>query len=116
MRDFQDLSLKQMSSSSFHMFIFARSEQYYFGLIYTITNAHLIRIYPSKLKFVLVKISPDPGRLHGKHAKETKLYSRFLLLRIYPDSPVHTSANTERIQICPVMLYHKFTRVNTFTR
>ena len=33
------------------------------------------------------------------------LDSRFLLLRIYTDSPVHMSANTEGIQICPVMLY-----------
>ena len=46
----------------------------------------------------------EPGRSHGKHAKKTKLYSRFLQLRIYPDSPVHTSANTERIHICLVML------------
>ena len=37
--------------------------------------------------------------------KKTKLYSRFLLLRIYPDSPVHTSAKTERIQLCPVTLH-----------
>ena len=36
--------------------------------------------------------------------QKTKLYSRLLQLRIYPDSPVHTSANTERIQICLVML------------
>ena len=36
--------------------------------------------------------------------KKTKLYSCFLLLRIYPDSPVHMSANTECIQICPVTL------------
>ena len=86
------------------MFIYARSEQCDLGPIYTIKNTQHIRIYPGKLKFILVKISRDPGRLHGKHAKETKLYSRFLLLRIYPDSPVHTSANTERIQICPVML------------
>ena len=31
-----------------------------------------IRIYPGKLKFILVKISQDPGRLHGKHAKENQ--------------------------------------------
>ena len=37
--------------------------------------------------------------------RKPQLYSRFLLLRIYPESPVHTSANTEHIQICPVMLY-----------
>ena len=99
------LSLKQMSSSSFHMFIYARSEQCDLCLIYTITNTQRIRIYPGILKFIVVKRSPDPGRLHGNMPKKTKLYSRFLLLRIYPDSPVHTSANTERIQICPVMLY-----------
>ena len=73
-----------------------------FGLFFSlyfiklsVGNGFCIRIYPGKLKFILVKISPDPGRLHGKHAKvvKTKLYSRFLLLRIYPDSPVHTSAN-----------------------
>ena len=92
-----DLSLKQLSSSSFHMFIYARSEQCDFVPIYTITNTQRIRIHPGKLKFVLVKFI-------GSRAKKTKLYSRFLLLRIYPDSPVHMSANTERIQICPVML------------
>ena len=89
------------------MFIYARSEQCDVGPIYTITNTQRIRIYPGKLIFILVKISPDPGRLHGKHlkhAKENQTHSRFLIMRIYPDSPVHTSENTERIQICPVML------------
>ena len=95
------LSLKQMSSSSFHMFMYARSEQCNLGPIYTITDTHSIKIYPGKLKFTLVKISQDPV---ANMRKKTKLYSRFLLLRIYPDSTVHTSANTERIQICPVML------------
>ena len=86
-----------MGSSSFHMFIYARSEQCNLGPIYTITNMKRIRIYPGKLKFILVKISPDPGYLHDKHSpKKAKLYSRFLPLRIYPDSPFHTSANTER--------------------
>ena len=87
--------------------IYARSEQFDQGPIYTKTNTQRIRIYPGKLKSILVKISPDPGRLHGKRAnmpKKTKLYSHFLLLRICPDSLVHRSANTERIQICPVML------------
>ena len=60
------LSLKQMSSRSFHMFIYAGSEQCDLCPIYTITNTHHIRIYPGILKFILVKISPDPGRLHGK--------------------------------------------------
>ena len=53
------LSLKQMSSSSFHMFIHDRSD---LGPIYNITNMQRIRIYPGKLKSILVKISPDPGR------------------------------------------------------
>ena len=99
------LSLEQIGSSSFHMFIYPRSEQCDLGPIYTITNTQRTRIYPGKLKFILVRILQDPGRLHGKHAKENQLYSRFLLLRIlYPDFPVHISPNTERIQICPVML------------
>ena len=59
------LSLKQMGSSSFHMFIYARSEQCDFiGPIYTITNTQSIRVNPGKLTFILVRISPDPGRLH----------------------------------------------------
>ena len=67
-----------MSNSSFHMFIYARSEQCALGPIYTITNMQRIRIYPSKLKFILVKISPDPERLHGKHAKENQTLFTFL--------------------------------------
>ena len=72
------LSLKQMGSSSFHMFIYARSEQCDLGPIYTITNTQRIRIYSGKLKFILVKISPDPGRLHGKHSKENQTLFTFL--------------------------------------
>ena len=72
------LSLKQIGSSSFHMFIYARSEQCDLGPIYTITNTQRIRIYPGKLKFILVKISPDPGRLHGRHAKENQTLFTFL--------------------------------------
>ena len=78
------------------MFIYARSEQCDLGPIHTITNT-------SVSEFILLKISQDVYM--ANMPKKTKLYSRFLLLRIlYPDSPVHTSANTERIQICPVML------------
>ena len=51
-----------MSSSSFHMLIYARSELCDLGPIYTKTNTQLIRIYSGKLKSVLVKISPGPGR------------------------------------------------------
>ena len=49
------LSLRQLSSSFFHIFIYARSEQCDLGPIYTITNAQRIRIYPDKLKFILSK-------------------------------------------------------------
>ena len=68
-----------------------------------------IRICLGKLKFILVKISQDPGRfIHGKHAKENQTLFTFLTTENY-----HTSANTERVQfvqstervqICPVML------------
>ena len=83
------------------MFIYTRSEQCDLLLIYTITNTQRIQIYPGKLKskFHLIQ---DVNM--ANMSKETKLYSRFLMLRIYPDSPVHTSANTERIQICLVMM------------
>ena len=66
-----------MGSSSFHMFIYARGEQCDLGPIYTITNTQRIRIYPGKLKFILVN-SPDPGRLLGKHAKENQTLFTFL--------------------------------------
>ena len=60
-----------------------------------------IRIYPGKLKFILVKISPNSGRLHGKHAKEKQALLRFLTTENLSQLPCYTSANTERIQICP---------------
>ena len=103
------LSLKQIGSSSFHTFIYARREQCDLGPIYTTQR---IRIYPGKLKFILVKISPYRRRYMPK---KTKLYSRFLLLRIlYPDSPVHTSGNIRRV-FRFVQLCCKFARVNAFT-
>ena len=46
--------------------------------IYTIINMQCIRIYPGKLKFILVKISPDSGLLHGKHAIENQTLFMFL--------------------------------------
>ena len=77
------------------MCIYARNEQCDLVPNYqTITNTQGIRIYPGKLKFILVKISSDPGQRRNQ-----TLYSRFLPLRIYLDSPVHTSANTERIRV-----------------
>ena len=45
--------------------------------------------------------------------KKIKLQLRFLLLEIYPDSPVYTSTNTESIKF--VQLCCEFTRVNAFT-
>ena len=58
--------------------IYARSEQCDLAPIYTITNTQRIRIYPGKLKFILVKISPDPERLNGNHAKENQTLFTFL--------------------------------------
>ena len=60
------------------MFIYVRSEQCDLGTIYIIRNTQRIRIYPSKSKFFLVKISPDPGHKHGKHAKENQTLFTFL--------------------------------------
>ena len=85
------------------MFIYAKSEQCDLGLIYTITNTQRIRVYPGKWKFILVKISPDQGRLHGKHAKENQNQT-FLTTENLSGLPCYTSANTECIEICPVML------------
>ena len=67
-----------MGSISFHMFIYARSEQCDLGPIYTITNTQRIRICPGKFKLILVENSPDPGRLHSKHAKENQTLFTFL--------------------------------------
>ena len=92
-----------MGSSSLDMFIYARSEQCDFGPIYTITNIQRIRIYPGKLKFILVKISPDPGRLHGKHAEENQTLFTFLTTENLSGLPCSHSANMECIQICPVV-------------
>ena len=81
------MSLKQIGSSSFHIFIYARSQQCDLGPIYTITNTQHIRIYPGKLKFILVKISPDPGRLHGKHAKENQTLFTFITTENFSGLP-----------------------------
>ena len=83
------LSFKQMSSSSFHMFIYARSEQCDLRSIYTITNTQRIRIYPGKLNSSWSKCHLIQDVNMAKMPKETKLCSRFLLLRIYP-TPLFT--------------------------
>ena len=95
-----------MGSSSFHMSIYARREQCDLGPIYTITNTHRIRIYPGELKFILVKISPDPGRLHGKYVKESQTLFTVLTTKNFISGLLcsHECKYTERIQICPVML------------
>ena len=68
------MSLKQMGSSSFHMFIYARSEQCHLGPIYTIANTQRIIIYPGKLKYTLVNISPNQDIYMANMPKKTKLY------------------------------------------
>ena len=49
--------------------------------------------------------------------KIIKFQLRFLLLEIYPDSPVYTRANTKIVKIVSkfVQLYCEFARVNAFT-
>ena len=94
--------------------IYAGNEQCDLGPIYTITNTQRIRIYPGKLKLILVKISPDPGHLRGKHAKENQTLFTFLTTENLFRAPLFT-----RVQIPSifrfVQLCCKFTRVNAFT-
>ena len=45
-----------------------------------------IKIYPAKLKCMIVKISPDD--LHGTLTKESQSYSSFLLLKMYLEFPL----------------------------
>ena len=108
-----------MCSSSFHRFIYARSEQCDSGPIYTITNTQRIKIYPGKLKFILLKISPDPGRLHGKNAKENQTYlGNYLftffcvLIFIWIDLNLHIAS--KRIKPIQTNIYKvsQFIRVN----
>ena len=62
------VSLKQLSSSSFHMFTYARSEQCDFVPNYTITNTQCVRIFP------VIKIQIYPGQnFIGSRTKKTKL-------------------------------------------
>ena len=111
------LFLKRMGSSSFHMSIYAKSEQCDLGPIYTITNTQRIRIYPGKLKsaswskFHRIKISC----LHGKHAKENQTLFTFLTAENFNiRTPLFT-----RVQIRSVFRFFqlccKFTKVNAFT-
>ena len=106
------LFLKQMGSSSFRMFIYARSEQCDLGPIYTITNTKRIRIYPGKLKFILVKILPNPGRLHGRHAKENQTLFTFLTTVNVSGLPCSHECKYSVFRF--VQLCCKFTQVNAF--
>ena len=101
---------RDFRSSSFHMFVYARSEQCDLGSIYTITNTQHIKIYPGKLKLIVVKISPDPGRLQGKNATENQTLFTFLTTENLPGLPCSDECKYEPIQICC-----KFTWVNAFT-
>ena len=50
---------------------------------------------------IMVKSSPDPGRLHGKHTKENQTLFTFLTTENLSGLPCSHGANMERIQICP---------------
>ena len=95
------------------MFIYARSEQCDLGPIYTITNTQRIRIYPCKLKFILVKISPDPGHLHCRHAKESQTLFTFLTTVNLSGLPCSHECKYSIFRF--VQLCCKFTQVNAFT-
>ena len=70
------------------------------GPVYTTINTQRIAIYPGKFKSILVqKISPDSELLicMVDMPKKIKLWLRFLLLEIYPDSPVYTSVQIRSV-------------------
>ena len=78
---------RQVAALLKNLFMLEVSSVTLIGPIYTITNTQRIRIYPGKLKFVLVKISPDPGHLHGKHTKESQTLFTFLTTAILSGLP-----------------------------
>ena len=102
------MSLKQLSSSSFHMFIYARREQCDLGSIYTVTNTQRNRIYPGKLKFILVEISPDP-RQRKSNSIHVSYYWEFIRTPLF--TRVQIRSVFRFVQLCC-----KFTWVNAFTR
>ena len=76
----------------------------YLGPLYTTTNSQHIAIYPGKCKFILVKISPDSERLHGRHAKDNQTPVMFFTAGDSFGLPcLHECANTERINISLAM-------------
>ena len=52
----------------------------------------------------LLKISPDPRCLHGKHAKEKQTLFTFLTTENLSGLPCSHECKYGGIQICPVML------------
>ena len=69
------------------------------------TNMQHIAIYPGKFKFNLVKISPDSGRLHGRHAQENQTLGTFFTTGNLSWLPcLQECANMERINICSALL------------
>ena len=73
------LSLKQMSSSSFHMFIYARSG---WQQIHSVSEIIQVNWNSSWSKFHRIEVVSMANM-----PKKSKLCSRFLLLKIYPDFP-----------------------------
>ena len=69
------------------------------------TNTQRIASYPGKFKFILVKISPDSGCLHGRHAKENQTIVTFFTTGNLSGLPcLQECANTERINISSALL------------
>ena len=62
-------------------------------------------VYPGQFKFVLVKISPDSERSHGRHAKENQPLVTFLTTGNLSGLPcLQECANTEHIKISSALL------------
>ena len=72
------LKFRKLSNQAWTYQVFRYVLEHVSGPIYTIINTRCIRINPGKLKFILVKFSPDSGRLHRKYAKENQTLLTFL--------------------------------------
>ena len=75
--------------------------------IYTITNTQRIRIYPGKLKFILVKISSDSGQ-RKPNSVHFSYYWEFIWTPLF--TRVKIRSVFRFVQLCC-----KFTWVNAFT-
>ena len=77
------------------------------GPVYTTTNTQRVAIYPGQFKSILViKISPDSGRLHGRHAKENETLVTFFTTGNLSGLPClqECANNKERINISSALL------------